>query len=556
MNRLTYSRFFVLAVAFLLVVAGCSATGSEQDTSFSEKNFATAAGLDQATATVSIHNTTARLNPLPVHEPMIVRPGELEAESFDDTYEALIRNHPFGKTVRASNGLVAPVDTISRREVPSYCIAGVHGAGAYDYTGYGVADGTGTFFRFNLYPDGEGNPPNWETIGILQDKGTVMTDFEALAHFNGRWYGMNNEQDGGETHQYLDDFNKSGFLAHWKLDDSVWNGSSGEVADSAGSYDGRAYGNSYVYPYGKHAGAGYFDGYNDYIKTGFYMTGQVKTLNYWVKFSSVNNSTQSMGTYYGSRRLYLGIDGSNKIFAGYGTYYIGSGRSSPNSGIKSGQWAMMTMTIDSSNLVHVYVNGEQLATFSASYAAGTNPNEFMIGARNTGSAQCFKASVDDVILDSRYWTAEDVQYVFLDSELAVDVRSHRFYYFDEDDIDEENQVVAAQEIGQNVDQNGNLVENMDAMTAGTETFIGAAVKIEWEAFGGDAGDGFDVLRSDDPNGGYEVINTDMVPVNDTGLYCFVDTSAPSCQRVYYIIRTVFDNGCTEDTDAFFVETDC
>ncbi len=77
-----------------------------------------------------------------------------------------------------------------------------------------------------------------------------------------------------------------------------------------------------------------------------------------------------------------------------------------------------------------------------------------------------------------------------------------------------------------------------------------------EAFGGTSEDGFQVMRSDDPNSGYEVINTELVPVNDTGLYCFVDVSAPACQRVYYIIRTVFDNGCTEDTESFFVETDC
>ena len=352
MNRPAYPLFFGLAVAFLLIIAGCTAAEPEQDTSYSDKQLAVATNFVETAQDITVRAPSARISPQRAMTPMIVEPDELESDSFDDTYEELVRNHPFGKTVRSRNGLVAPVDTMERRELPSYCMAGVHGEGAYDYTGYGASPGTGEFFRFNLYPDGEGNPATWESLGLLQDRGTTMTDFGALAYFQGYWYGMNNEQGAGGSHNYLDDFDKSGFLAHWKLDDGSWNGTPGEVTDSTGNYPGRAMYDTYVYPFGKHDTAAAFDGSYDHISTGFYDVGHVKTLNFWVKFNSVNNGNQLLGVYEYNHRLYLGLDSYNRIFAGFGNKYIGSGYSSPNSGIKSGEWAMMTMTQDSSNYVH------------------------------------------------------------------------------------------------------------------------------------------------------------------------------------------------------------
>ena len=120
-------------------------------------------------------------------------------------------------------------------------------------------------------------------------------------------------------------------------------------------------------------------------------------------------------------------------------------------------------------------------------------------------------------------------------------------------------IVAATSVGPLATSAGTQVRDLQCLTAGVNTVSAASVEVDWTAIGGKAGDGFHVVRGSDPNAAFSPVNPTIIPWNTMGTYCYVDVTAPACSRVYYKIRVIwYFNGvpCQEDSDPFFVDTQC
>ena len=120
-------------------------------------------------------------------------------------------------------------------------------------------------------------------------------------------------------------------------------------------------------------------------------------------------------------------------------------------------------------------------------------------------------------------------------------------------------VVAATLVGPLKTSAGTQVRDMQCLATGFQSVLKSGVEISWTAIGGDTGEGFNLLRSTDPNATYIQINGALIPWNAVNTYCFIDVNAPACSRVYYALQTIWHwHGvtCQANGDPFYVDTEC
>lgn len=198
----------------------------------------------------------------------------------------------------------------------------------------------------------------------------------------------------------------AGVLIYWRFEESDADNADGIIRDWVGNYPAQFENTAYTVPDGKKGRAGWFGpGNGSHVgkaTTDYHVYDNSHTLAFWVKFDDVTAGNQAIGSSSGAgKRFYLGIDGDNQIFAGYGNAFVGFSHDSVASTISSGEWVRMAMSFDGEQ-AHVYVNGEALISFDARFVGGGVGPEFFLG---TGVGN---VTIDEVIVDERYWDAHEI----------------------------------------------------------------------------------------------------------------------------------------------------
>ncbi len=215
---------------------------------------------------------------------------------------------------------------------------------------------------------------------------------------NGVW--VNNGDVSGHCGFYIPESLselRNGLVAYYPLD--------GNTSDLSGNgNDGTNSGATYTQS-GKLGGAYSFDGSNDYINVPdssvLDLTNQI-TLSAWVYISNyvswggiVGKGDGSFGPY----SMQLGSGNSN-LRLSYNmqdpwTNYLDS-----NSIISQGQWSLVTITYDGSNVKH-YINGNLDRTTSFSTSFSQTNADICIGCDPPGANEFFNGKVDEVAIWNR-----------------------------------------------------------------------------------------------------------------------------------------------------------
>lgn len=179
---------------------------------------------------------------------------------------------------------------------------------------------------------------------------------------------------------------------------------------------------SITYPQGRFGQGAKFNGSSSYIIKSPTITGlpnTVFTLSLWFQRTSFANSVIAC----------FGLDGANTgaaiVSNSTGTinteFQIGSGTGKVTSGVLGlNKWHNAVFTCDGTN-VFLYVNGFLSGTVSRGSGSANSAGAIVIGAWvNSGGAvngNYYNGSIDEVIIESRAWTAKEVETYYRKSML-------------------------------------------------------------------------------------------------------------------------------------------
>jgi len=172
----------------------------------------------------------------------------------------------------------------------------------------------------------------------------------------------------------------------------------------SGQNNGTIYGAVYVA--GKYGNALSFDGGDDYVDCGNLGIGGVNTKEFWFKPNNLAGSLNQYFLDFGGNNYWVQIydhdgDGKLEIRAGAGSMtYLNSIYEFTD----TSQWYHIAVTMDSSNVLTIYVNGNY--DNSGSRTPET-PGTFSIG-RYGGGGYYFNGLIDEVRIYSRALTAGEV----------------------------------------------------------------------------------------------------------------------------------------------------
>ena len=211
----------------------------------------------------------------------------------------------------------------------------------------------------------------------------------------------------------------NGLVGYWRMEESSWNGTAGEVKDSSGnSFNGARSGNATTAS-GKFGNGGSFDGTSDYVSLG--NTASVSgatgiTISSWIYTNSNPDETiigRALASAGATRGYRLYTDFSGTIFFTITTTGTGtSSNASWNTGITLSQssWQHIVTSYDGpSATARIFVNGALQATNTAlttgSMADGADIAT--IGASNDGNYSV-NGKVDDLRLYNRALSPAEV----------------------------------------------------------------------------------------------------------------------------------------------------
>jgi len=202
----------------------------------------------------------------------------------------------------------------------------------------------------------------------------------------------------------------SKLVAFWQFEESLWNGTAGEVKDKANNYSGTAYGNATTSSSGKISRCGAFDGSGDYISVEDHddFTTGTMTFAAWIYPHGTNYQQPifAKAQYYGSYFSYdIGITYTNGQY--YSCFVCVSSGGNPwdlsfvpyNYIIPKDTWSFFVVEMDGS-YVKFYLNG--VLEDSVSYTGGIyNSNAPLLIGRynnNLNPPDDFNGKIDEPMI--------------------------------------------------------------------------------------------------------------------------------------------------------------
>ena len=201
-----------------------------------------------------------------------------------------------------------------------------------------------------------------------------------------------------------------GLVGHWRLDETQ-----GTIAfDSAGSHDGRLYGNPSWQPeWGMIGGALRFDGVDDYVDCGTFnpssATGKL-TVCLWAKWDGLTGRFQGLigkrDTWDASQMMWQLEASQDRGMVGF--FRNGSGR---NDGflMPVGQWVHIAATCDGTTS-QLYLDGQQVVSTPMTFGSDT-ASALVFGACEKNGGNPFNGMLDDVQLYDEVLNEQQIQAV-------------------------------------------------------------------------------------------------------------------------------------------------
>jgi len=202
-----------------------------------------------------------------------------------------------------------------------------------------------------------------------------------------------------------------GLVGYWKMDESSWNGTTGEVIDHSGNSNHGTSVNGTTPSTGKFGNGGSFDGTDDYISSPTKPNlNQDATLSFWVNKTTSGGDgavVAGMWDYYGGVVL---RDGGRAIIAGGGY----AGRSGTSLGaFPEGQYTHIVITWEDLLPTSFWVDGEEVAIGSSSSWTAAVDTGLYIGARMLSSESVpslyFNGSIDEVRIYNRALSPTEIK---------------------------------------------------------------------------------------------------------------------------------------------------
>ncbi len=226
-------------------------------------------------------------------------------------------------------------------------------------------------------------------------------------------------------------YNYGSFSGYWKLDESLWNGTSGEVADSSGDNVNGTAQNGATTTTGQFNNAGNF-GSGGYVSLGdndnFTPSANGFTASAWVNFNSfqtggsqvrapilTKNSYDGSGQWEWSLGAFNYASTSNPVFTMITTSTGGGtlSQASDSNPVNINTWYFVTGTVDSNGKTSIYVNGLLVAQGSnASFPSNTS-EPLKIGTEyGSGVRWDLNGKVDEARIYNRALSASEISSLY------------------------------------------------------------------------------------------------------------------------------------------------
>jgi len=198
----------------------------------------------------------------------------------------------------------------------------------------------------------------------------------------------------------------SGLVAYWKMNEASWNGTAGEVLDSAGTRHGSRVGNATTTAAGLLGRSGTFDGNGDYVNFSSTISNASFSISAWVKPAISNEDDKgivSLWTNSATGYMQALIGGKARIYVN-GTSVEGSTLLSSTT-----TWYHLVGTFDGTT-IKVYVNNALVGSGSAG-AVSTTGNA-QIGTYNSRVSSSFNGFIDEVGVWSRALNTTEISTLY------------------------------------------------------------------------------------------------------------------------------------------------
>jgi hypothetical protein len=307
-------------------------------------------------------------------------------------------------------------------------------------------------------------------VGVHDSNGTKMQYINGILDdikvYN---YALTNEMI---RQEFKDTPDNEDLIAHWRFDETSWNGTANEVIDSSNRGNhGTAVNGAIITENGRIFRGGEFDGSNDFVQASFTLP-PVFTCSGWMYWTGTNNSTApgmmqvqnggSAPTTTPSGKVFgAWFDTNDRTIWGRLVQSNGSSRDLPQStsiAMPTATWTHLTYRANGS-VFQLFVNGEPKSSVTYNGTIATNNTAFL-GAEGNGY---FKGTVDEIKCYSRALTDGEItsDYIsyrdlFAGTEQRTSAKHTLYYKFDE-----KSGTTAVDYSGNSL--NGTLT-NMDATT--------------------------------------------------------------------------------------------
>jgi len=213
---------------------------------------------------------------------------------------------------------------------------------------------------------------------------------------------------GGKSDKWLSD----GLVGHWKMDETSWNGTAGEVKDASGvGNNGTASGGATI-SVAKYGNGGSFDGTDDYVDMGnpahyqFINTSSF-SMSAWIKTNDLSGFEHIIGKGYGNYRLakYNNIISfrlsSNQLIA------------ETSSLLNTNDWFHVVAVYDGNTKnAKIYVNGQQQANSTNTSVNWTSTSDnFQIG-NSPNESYYFNGKIDEARTYNRALSPEEIRKLY------------------------------------------------------------------------------------------------------------------------------------------------